>query len=146
MKTIKSPLLILVAALFLLACNSTQPENKQTSEDQKTASITSDDVRIYYFHNTKRCATCNAVEDETKMALTMFYQDRLNAGHIEFTSLNLEEDEGKAMARNLKVTGQTLLIVKGETQVNLTNEGFMNARTNPSKFHEIIKEQVDQLL
>jgi hypothetical protein len=86
------------------------------------------------------------VEEETKMALTMFYEERLKAGSIEFTSLNLEEDEGKAMAQTLKISGQTLLIVQGETQVNLTNEGFMNARTNPSKFHEIVKEQIDQLL
>ena len=50
------------------------------------------------------------------------------------------------MAETLHVSGQTLLIVKGETQVNLTNEGFMNARTNPTKFHEIIKAQIDKLL
>lgn len=146
MKTIKPSLLILVAVLFIVACNSPQSKTNQTSENQRSVSINSEDVLVYYFHNTKRCATCNAVEEETKMALTMFYEERLKAGSIEFTSLNLEEDEGKAMAQTLKISGQTLLIVQGETQVNLTNEGFMNARTNPSKFHEIIKEQIDQLL
>ena len=64
----------------------------------------------------------------------------------DFISLNLEEDEGAEMARVLKVSGQTLLIVKGETKVNLTNEGFMNARTNPDKFHEILRTQIDNLL
>jgi thioredoxin-related protein len=146
MKTIKPSLLILVAVLFIVACNSPQSKTNQTSENQRSVSINSEDVLVYYFHNTKRCATCNAVEEETKMALTMFYEERLKAGSIEFTSLNLEEDEGKAMAQTLKISGQTLLIVQGETQVNLTNEGFMNARTNPSKFHEIVKEQIDQLL
>ncbi len=54
--------------------------------------------------------------------------------------------KGRSMARALEVSGQTLLLVKGETRVNLTNEGFMNARTNPAKFHEILKTQIDKLL
>lgn len=140
MKVIKSSLLITLLTLSLFACKS------QSTENQTALIVASDDVQVYYFHNTKRCATCNAVEEETKVALEMYYQEKMQAGTIEFTSLNLEEDEGKSMAENLKVSGQTLLIVKGETQVNLTNEGFLNARTNPSKFHEILKIQIDQLL
>ena len=127
-------------AFSLFACNA------QTSENQKSNNVISEYIQVYYFHNTKRCVTCNAVENETKMALDMFYAEKLKAGSIDFTSLNLEEDEGKTMAQTLHVSGQTLLIVKGETQVNLTNEGFMNARTNPTKFHEIIKTQIDELL
>lgn len=139
MKILKAPILITLVAVSLFACKS------QTT-DSSTINVASDDVLVYYFHNTKRCATCNAVEEETKLALEMFYAEKVEAGTIEFTSLNLEEDEGKSMAQALKVSGQTLLIVKGETQVNLTNEGFMNARTNPSKFHETLKTQIDQLL
>lgn len=139
MKILKSPILITLVALSLIACKS------QTT-DPSSLKVASDDVQVYYFHNTKRCATCNAVEEETKLALEMFYAEKVEAGTIEFTSLNLEEDEGKSMAQALKVSGQTLLIVKGETQVNLTNEGFMNARTNPSKFHETLRTQIDQLL
>ena len=50
------------------------------------------------------------------------------------------------MAQTLEISGQTLLVVNGETRVNLTNDGFMNARTNPTKFHEILKTEIDQLL
>jgi hypothetical protein len=140
MKTLKSSLVIMVVTLSLIACNT------QTKENQEASIELSGDVQVYYFHNTNRCATCNAVEDETRVALEMFYEEKMKAGTIEFTSLNLEEDEGKTMAEALQVSGQTLLIVKGETHVNLTNEGFMNARTNPTKFHEIIKTQIDNLL
>ncbi len=127
-------------ALSLFACNA------QTKESQKTGIALSEDVRIYYFHNTKRCATCIAVEDETRVALDMFYKDKVEDGEVAFISLNLEEDDGAELAQALNVSGQTLLVVKGETQVNLTNEGFMNARTNPDKFHEILKTQIDKLL
>jgi len=140
MKILKSSLLIMFVAVSLLACNA------QTTENKKTENVLSEDVQVYYFHNTKRCATCNAVENEAKAALEMFYEDKMKAGTINFTSLNLEDDEGKTMAQTLNVSGQTLLIVKGETRVNLTNEGFMNARTNPTKFHEIIMTQIDKLL
>lgn len=133
------------AALSLFGCQAPTSEN-QTKSNQSAANVQSDDIQVYYFHNTKRCATCNAVEDETLMALKMFYPEQTEAGTIEFTSLNLEEEEGESMAQELQVSGQTLLLVKGETKVNLTNDGFMNARTNPTKFHEILKSQIDQLL
>ena len=140
MKILKFLFMIMFAAVSLVACNA------QTSENQRTENALSEDIQVYYFHNTTRCATCNAVENETKIALEMFYADKMKAGVMDFTSLNLQEDEGKKMAQTLHVSGQTLLIVKGETHVNLTNEGFMNARTSPTKFHEIIKAQIDKLL
>jgi len=140
MKMLKYSILIMFVAFSFFACYA------QTSENQKTENVISEEVQVYYFHYTKRCATCNAVENETKMALEMYYEEKMKAGTIEFTSLNLEKDEGKTKAQTLHVSGQTLLIVKGETHVNLTNEGFMNARTNPTKFHEIIKAQIDKLL
>lgn len=140
MKTLKPSILFLCTAMMLFSCKS------QTKENQTGESVVSNDVQVYYFHNTVRCATCNAVENETKVALEMFYKDQMTAGTMEFTSLNLEDDRGKEMAQSLHVSGQTLLITKGDTHVNLTNEGFMNARTNPTKFHEILKTQIDKLL
>jgi hypothetical protein len=145
MKTFKPSFLLMFVALVLFGCNAPTTD-KQTSNNQTSENVISDDIQIYYFHNTKRCATCNAVEDETLMALELFYKENIEAGTIEFTSLNLEEEEGEALAQTLKISGQTLLLVKGETQVNLTNDGFMNARTNPSKFHEILRTQIDNLL
>jgi hypothetical protein len=150
MKTLKPSFLLMIIALIVFGCNAPttdkQTSDNQTSENQTDEIVQSDDIQVYYFHNTKRCATCNAVEDETLMALELFYKENIEAGTIEFTSLNLEEEEGETMAQTLKISGQTLLLVKGETQVNLTNDGFMNARTNPSKFHEILRTQIDNLL
>lgn len=140
MKTLKSTSIIMLIAISLFACNA------QSSQDQSNASVGDGDLQVYYFHFTKRCATCNAVENETNMVLEMFYTDRVKEGTIAFTSLNLEEEDGKEMAKQLNVSGQTLLLVKGEEMVNLTNEGFMNARTKPDKFHEILRTQIDKLL
>ncbi|HZK96013.1 MAG TPA: hypothetical protein VFC67_17570, partial [Prolixibacteraceae bacterium] len=63
-----------------------------------------------------------------------------------FQAINLEDDANKAIVEKLKISGQTLLLVKGDTKINLTNEGFMYAVNNPVKFKSIIKEKVDGLL
>ena len=145
MKLLKALVLIFLSTCAIFGCKAPVSEN-QNSENNTGSEITYENIQVFYFHNTKRCATCNAVEEETKMALEMFYPEQREAGTIEFTSLNLEEEEGAKMAESLQVSGQTLLLVKGEKRVNLTNEGFMNARTNPGKFHEILQASIDQLL
>lgn len=120
--------------------------NAQTSENAESTIVQSDNIEIYYSHFTKRCATCNAVESETKLALETIYGKNLDNGEISFTALNLDVEDDKKIADGLKISGQTLLVVKGDKQVNLTNDGFMNARTNPQKFHGILKTQIDNLL
>jgi hypothetical protein len=139
MRTLKLTILMLVT-ISLSACKT------QTSQDQKTVVSNAKELQIYYFHFTKRCATCNAVENETKVALEMFFADQVKEGTIAFISLNLEEEDGKEMANQLKVSGQTLLLVKGKATVNLTNEGFMNARTKPDMFHDVLRTQIVKLL
>lgn len=139
MKAITLSFVLLVAVSFS-ACKA------QTSGEQNPVASHSEELQVYYFHFTKRCATCNAVENETKAALEMYFADQMKEGNVAFTSLNLEEEEGQKVAGQLNVTGQTLLLVRGEQTVNLTNEGFMNARTNSVKFHEILKSNIDKML
>lgn len=98
-------------------------------------------IEAYYFHNATRCTTCKTVEAEAKADLKELYGEK-----VTFKALNLEEKSTDAIASKLKVSGQTLLVVKGEKQVNLTNEGFLYAVTNPEKFKKIIKEKVDPLM
>lgn len=103
-------------------------------------------VEVYYFHNTSRCVTCQTVEAEAKQNIETLYPDFVKKGDMSFASLNLEEENGKSLAKKLGVSGQTLLLVRGEKKVDITNEGFLYARTNPAKFKKIIKEKVDKLL
>jgi len=140
MKALKSTLFSIFMISLFVSCNAQNPDNA------KSETVAGNDIEIYYFHFTKRCLTCNAVESETKLALATNYEEEMDEGVIAFSSLNLDEEEGKKIAEDLKVSGQTLLLVKGDKHVNLTNDGFMNARTNPEKFHTILKEQLDKLL
>ena len=135
----KSLNIILSLIFFLglsISCNA-QPEKKDYNSDLATA----EGVEVFYFHNTRRCVTCQAVETESKDIVEKLYQDK-----VSFFAYNLEEEDGKAKAGELGVSGQTLLIVSGETRINVTNEGFLNARSNPEKLKQIMKEKIDPLL
>ena len=140
MKHIKLSFLIAFFAISTFN-GAAQDPNKSDASD-----LVSDNIEVYYFHYTKRCVTCNAVEDETKKVMETFYGDEMKEGKIEFKSINLDESDGKNLAKSLRVSGQTLLLVKGKKKVDLTSQGFMNARTNPEKFHKVLQNNFDKLL
>ncbi|MBU8891338.1 MAG: hypothetical protein KOO66_01055 [Bacteroidales bacterium] len=141
MKIVKSFIFVLLTLPLFLSCNAQSAENR----DQQTA-VTTDVINVYYFHFTRRCATCNAVEDKTNEILNELYAGQVESKNIVFISLNLEEAGSKEIAEKHGVSGQALIFVKGDKKVDLTTEGFMNARSNPEKLKEKIKETVDELI
>jgi hypothetical protein len=118
------------------ACSSQTTKKDETTKVSETGT-----VEVVYFHYTRRCMTCNAVEAVAKEAVTELANSQVN-----FSGFNLDEEEGKIKGEQLGVSGQTLMIVSGETKINLTNEGFMNARSNPEKLKTILKEKVVSLM
>lgn len=81
--------------------------------------------------------TCNAVESVAKEAV-----EELANSQVSFAEYNLDEENGKEKGKELGVSGQALMVVGGENKINLTNEGFMNARSNPEKLKAILKEKI----
>jgi hypothetical protein len=136
-------LLMMSLALFMLlgsfACNA---QTKKTVEAKVSEA---DKVEVYYFHFTRRCMTCNAVEKESKVALETLYPKQMEAGTITFVEINLDEDGSKAIAEKVKASGQALLVIKGDQRIDLTSQGFMNAR-NPEKLQQEIKKAIDPLI
>jgi hypothetical protein len=127
----------IMMALFMNCSCSAQTdrgsENETVSQEM--------DIEVYYFHNTRRCVTCQAVETVSAEAVKELYGDR-----IPFTGYNLDETDGKEKAQELGVSGQTLLIVSGDKRINITNEGFMYARSNPEKLKQIISDHITPML
>ena len=120
--------------------------NAQTNHKPAAAVSKNGDVEVYYFHMTTRCVTCRTVEAEARKNVEMLYADQVKAGKISFTALNLEEATGKAVGEKLGVNSQTLLIVKGDQKINITNEGFLYAVSQPQKFTEVMKSKIDPLI
>ncbi len=129
-----------VIALSAQSCNDNVSENTNKTVVNADEIPTSVDVKVYYFHATRRCATCQAVESVTKEALMEYYGEK-----ISFETINREEDENPMIAK-YEISGQTLLILQGDKVTNLTNEAFMYARTSPDKFKAKLKFTIDKML
>lgn len=127
---------VLIAFILMSVFSCNAKETAKTAVSAKTVK-----VEAYYFHFSARCVTCKTVEAEAIADLKALYGDK-----VKLQSINLDDKSGKDLAEKIGVSGQTLLIVKGNTKINITNEGFMYARTNPVKFKSIIKEKVDPLM
>lgn len=140
MRTIR---LFLITAFIIpfLSCNAQSQKNEAS-----TTSLSSDKIEAYYFHFTARCTTCKTIEAQARQDLEILYPNEVKQGLITFRSLNLEEAPNKTLADKLGVSGQALLLVKGDHKINLTNEGFLYAVAKPVRFKEIINEKVDGLL
>ncbi len=110
--------------------------NKQANK----AEVKADEVKVYYFHMTRRCYTCKVVEETSKEAV-----QEMNKDNVSFAAYNLEKPEGEKMAKELNVYGQTLLIVGGDKKINLTQQGFMYVR-QPEKLKKIIHQKVNSVL
>src|SRR5512133_1362804 len=134
-------MIALLLTATIISCTSPQANKEIT-----TAGNNSDKIEAFYFHFTARCTTCKTIEAQARQDLEILYPNQVKQGLITFRSLNLEEAPNKTLADKLGVSGQTLLLVKGDHKINLTNEGFMYAVAKPDKFKEIINEKVDGLL
>ncbi len=133
--------LIVAAAIAILAFRGGEPQSTENG-----TGISKEKVEVIYFHLTRRCVTCQAVENVARDAVKELYPAESEKGTVVFRTLNIEDKSSEADARRVKATGQCLLIVSGDTRIDLTSEGFMNARNNPEKFKEEIKKAVDPLL
>lgn len=131
--------LALLLTLGCLSCNA--QDNKKA--DTKTA--VSNKVEVYYFHFTRRCHTCESVENNAKLAVEQLYADKIKSGEYSFKAFNLDDASSKAIAEKLGVGGQTLLVVSGNKKIDITGQGFMNAQ-NLDKMKEEIKKAVNNVL
>jgi hypothetical protein len=129
-----------VLVLFFIACNA------GTEKKSVAAASSNGDVEVYYFHMTTRCVTCKTVEAEARKNIEILYPEQVRAGKISFTALNLDDATGKSMGDRLGINSQTLLILHGDQKINITNEGFLYAVSQPQKFAEVMKSKIDPLV
>ena len=135
---------ILFIGLFSISAqnsSSVKAENSENTMATTSENKVADEVQVYYFHATRRCATCEAVEAVSKEALTAYYGDK-----VAFESINREEKENKQIVEKYKISGTALLVVSGDKVVDLTNEAFLNARSKPDKLKSKLKSTIDSMM
>ncbi|MBP8849426.1 MAG: hypothetical protein KBG80_02620 [Breznakibacter sp.] len=136
---------ILLMSVTLLMMLGSISCNAQESKKAVESTVSNTKVEIYYFHFTRRCNTCQSVEENAKLAVEQLYADKVKTGEYTFKGLNLDDESTKAIAEKLGVGGQSLLVVCGNNKVDITDKGFMNAH-NLDKMEITIKTAVEKAL
>lgn len=120
--------------------------NAQCAKKQGVEAVASAKVEVYYFHFTRRCMTCNAVEAESKKAIEALYPALVKSGKISFKGLNMDDESSKSLAKKCGAEGQSLLVMSGNKRIDLTSQGFMYARSNPEKLKAELKNTIDPMI
>lgn len=113
---------------------------KVVDSNSKTK-ISDTEVMVYYFHASRRCATCESVEKVSKETLNEHYK-----GKVAFKTFNREKDINKDLVEKYGISGQTLLVVKGEQVKDLTTKAFLYAKNDPEKLQKELIDQIDVML
>lgn len=134
-------LLVSVVILFLVSISCNTKGNKQ----EITQDISLSNVNVLYFHFTRRCATCLAVEETARKAVEALFPNEVATGEYKFIALNLDEASTKKIADELAVGGQTLLVISGDKKVDITGAAWLAAH-DPDKMKAEIKSGIDKVL
>ena len=141
MKQMKHLLILLTLITGLTAC---------AADAQKKEGTLKDGVEVLYFHGKQRCATCQAIEKETKALIDSQFADAVKSGKVRFNVLDITKSENEALADKYEITWSSLVIVKynngKETAENLTQFAFANARSNPAQFKKELAAKINQML
>ena len=102
--------------------------NAQNNKKPVAAKTAAQKIEVYYFHFTRRCPTCVAVESESKKDLSILYPEQFKKGMITFKSINLDEKGNEAIAKTCQASAKVfwLLAVKKE-QTLLQKDSCMPA-------------------
>lgn len=136
--------IIFFASVLVISFGSISCHN-QVNKKESGQAISTSEVSIYYFHFTRRCATCLAVEENARKAVESLYPVEIKAGEYSFTSLNLDEASTKAIADKLGVGGQSLMVVHGDKKEDITSAAWMAAHDQEKMLQEI-KSAVSKVL
>lgn len=109
-----------------------------------------DRVEVIYFHGKQRCATCMAIEKNTKEVVNTLFADELKNGTVVFKTVDISTPEGEKIADKYEVTWSSLFVNKWkdgkESRNNLTEFGFGNTRKNPDGFKKSLADKIRQSL
>jgi len=98
-KLISALSFILFVGLVTVTAQDNNDKKADQADDTKVASAeneTTSEVQVYYFHATRRCATCQAVEAVTKEAIKEYYGDK-----VTFESINREEEKDNPLVAKI---------------------------------------------
>ena len=97
-------------------------EMVDSTQTEKTAEVT-DKVIAYYFHGTRRCASCRKIEAYSVEAVTTGFVDDLKGGTLEWQVINIDEDANKHYIKEYQLYTKSVILshVKDGKEVGWKN-------------------------
>lgn len=139
----KKLLMIFALIIGLVSCGSGENTANAKSPEK-------DRVEMIYFHGKQRCATCMAIEKNTREVINNLFANELKNGTVVFKIVDISTPEGEKIADKYEVTWSSLFVNKWkdskETRSNLTEFAFGNARKNPDAFKKTLADKIRQSL
>jgi len=69
-------------------------------------------IVAYYFHGTRRCATCKKIEAYTEEAVTGGFEKELASGQLEWHVVNTDEENNRHYMTDYKLYTKSLVITE----------------------------------
>lgn len=114
----------------------------QSSQAQTT-------IEVLDFYGTHRCATCIAIEKNTRYTLETYFADELKSGKIVFKTIQCEDEKNAEIVEKCGAYGTSLILDihhnGKEKLIDWTNFAFMKARKKDS-YSKALKEKLEKQL
>lgn len=85
-------------------------DNQSVHNENEIPVVREDKVEVFVFHSTNRCISCETIGLWTGETVNEYYQDKIQAGKIEFREINIDLPENRALAKKFKASGSSLFI------------------------------------
>lgn len=140
-------LLFITAALIIIFSNCSGGKSKNDTYNLREVNrvMAATEIKLLYFHYTRRCVTCLNVEENSKAAFEQLYKEKIERGEANFKSLNLDDEQTQEIAKSLNVKGQALVVVVNGLKSDITASAFLSSK-NYEKIKAEIKKAVDNSL
>lgn len=74
--------------------------------------VLADGLVVYYFHSNVRCATCRALESQTREAVNAGFASQLDSSEMVWKKLNYEEPAGADLAKQFEIQVPVVVLAR----------------------------------
>lgn len=116
------------------------PAGKAEAPPAKT-----DRVEVYYFHGTRRCGGCIAIQRGIARAIQERFAAETASGDVVFREIDFDRPENRKLAGEFQVSFSTMVVAakSGETTIEWENcDGVWRHGRNPTAMGDYVEERV----
>ena len=104
-------------------------------------------VILYLFHGSRRCFSCNQMEEFSRSTLDKYFQIELKSGQLEFKPVNVEKPENQHFIEDFQLYSISLIMAKyqGNKQTAWKNLNYLGPYLNSlDRFAPALKAEIEK--